>query len=107
MKNITSQINPQPILSLYLVSFEHWGYDEYDSFVVVACSEEEADQLTPDERMNRYRGTAYMGYNYPVVDTDIRYYRDQCGTGKSIRRIGDAWVELEWGDVPIASFNAG
>jgi hypothetical protein len=107
MKNLSHLINPQPIRSLYLVSFEEFSYDEYDSFIVVACTEEEAARLTPDERMNRHIGIK-MGYYFPEVDPGhIKFYRDACGRGRSIRRIGDAWVDLEWGDVPIASFNAG
>jgi hypothetical protein len=105
--NTSHLIKPQPIRSLYLVEFDDYGYDEYDSFVVVACSEEEADKLTPDKGMNYHIGSG-MGYNCPAYNAElIRLYRDSCGRGKSIRRIGDAWVELEWGDVPIASFNAG
>lgn len=107
MNYLAHQINPEPVLGLYLVSFDHWGYDEYDSFIVAAFSEEEADQLTPDRSKNYSIGTR-LGYECPRFDTEIvRLYRCSCGRGKSIRRIGDAWGELGWGDVPIASFNAG
>jgi hypothetical protein len=92
-------------LSLYLVSFEHWGYEEYGSFVVVACSEVEASQLTPDPTKNYSIGIE-LGYDCPEPNPElVKLYRDSCGTGKSIRRIGDAWLDLEWGAVPIASFH--
>jgi hypothetical protein len=88
-------------LILYLVSFEHWGYEEYGSFVVVACSEVEASQLTPDPQMNHHIGIE-LGYDCPEPNPElVKLYRDSCGTFKSIRRMGDAWAELGWGDVPI------
>jgi hypothetical protein len=104
MKNISHRINPKPVPGLYFVSFANWCYEQYSAFVVVACSAEEADMLTPDRDMNRHIGIG-LGYDLPEVNPAILgLYRDECGTGKSIRRIGDAWVELEWGDVLIASF---
>jgi hypothetical protein len=106
MKNISHRINPRPVLGLYFISFEHWGYEEYGSFIVVASCAEEANKLTPDPQMNYHIGIG-LGYECPKPDPEIvRLYRDSCGTGKSIRRIGDAWLELGWGDVPISSFNA-
>jgi hypothetical protein len=107
MNYLSNKVNVSPVLSLYLVSFDDWGYDEFDAFLVVAYSEEEADMLTPDQDMNYHIGTG-MGYDCPKPDPEIiRLYRDSCGTGRSIRRIGDAWAELEWGDVPISSYNPG
>jgi hypothetical protein len=105
--NLSPNINPQSSLILYLVSFSDWDYDEYDSFVVVAYTAEEADQLTPDAQVNYYRGTL-MGYSCSEVEPrHVKFYRDACGRGKSINGIGDAWSDLNWGDVPIASFNPG
>jgi hypothetical protein len=102
---MNSPSNAQPSLSLYLISFEHWGYEEYSAFVVAACSQEEADKLTPDTTKNYSIGIG-LGYECPEPNPElVRLYRDSCGTGKSIRRIGNAWPELGWGDVPIYSFS--
>jgi hypothetical protein len=98
-------VSPPP--SLYLVSFDDWGYDEFDSFLVVACSEEEANMLTPDQDMNYHIGLG-LGYDCPKPDEQaVAEYYDCCGDGKSIRRLGDPCVDLEWGEVPISSFRAG
>jgi hypothetical protein len=92
---------------LYLVSFDEWSYDEYSSFLVVARTEEEAAMLTPESWMNQHIGIR-MGYDFPEVSSvKVHLYRDRCGQKKSIKFIGDASPDLEWGDVPIASFNAG
>jgi hypothetical protein len=107
MKNISQIIDPSSRLSLYVVSFDDWGYDQYDSFLVVACSEEEADKLTPDQDMNYHIGIG-LGYDCPKPDQQaVEEYRSACGEGKSIRRLGDSCVDLEWGQVPISSFRAG
>jgi hypothetical protein len=107
MDYLSNKINTYPVPSLYLVSFDDWGYDEFDAFLVVAYSEEEAGMLTPDRDMNYHIGIG-LGYDCPKPDPEIiRLYLDSCGTGKSVRRIGDPCIDLEWGNVPIASFNAG
>jgi hypothetical protein len=93
-------------LSLYLVSYQEFDDDEYDSFLVVACSEQEAARLTPNSRMNQYLG-AGMGYESSVTYEDISYYRHKCGRGQYITCLGEARDNLKWGDVPISSYNAG
>jgi hypothetical protein len=105
--SVPNQPKASPALSLYLVSFDDWDYEEYDSFIVVAYSAEEADHLTPDAQINYYRGTL-MGYSCSEVEPrHTKFYRDRCGRGKHIRRMGDASEEFAWGDVPIASYNPG
>jgi hypothetical protein len=107
MKNISPRINPKPVPGLYFVSYFEYDYDEYDSFVVVANSQAEANMLTPYKDINHNIGKG-LGYNCPAIDPEIlRLYRNVCERGRSVRRIGDAWAELEWGDVLISSFNAG
>jgi hypothetical protein len=100
----SSPINEQPTLNLYLVSFAEFTCAQYDSFVVAAYTEEEAAMLTPNFKMNKYLGTG-MGYDYPVTDTYVRYYIDKCGQGQSVTWIGEARGNIEWGSVPISSFN--
>jgi hypothetical protein len=106
--NISEQNPSKSRLSLYLVSFEDWGYEQYDSFIVAACSESEAYQLTPQSDVNYSIGLS-LGYDCPKPDDEIvEDYRDyHCGEGKSIRRIGEALEDIEWGEVPVASYNAG
>lgn len=107
MTNIAAKIYPQPVPGLYYVEYYEYDYDEYDSFVVVACSQEEANMLTPYRDINHHIGKG-LGYNCPEPDHEIiRLYRNVQDRGRSVRRIGDAWAELEWGDVLISSFNAG
>jgi hypothetical protein len=100
----SNPINEKTMLNLYLISFAKFTYDQYDSFIVAAYSEKEAALLTPNEKMNKYLGTA-MGYEYPVTDTHVRYYINKCGEGQSVTWIGEARGNIEWGAVPIASFN--
>lgn len=104
MKNIAAQINPT--LKLYLVSYADFDYDEYDSFVVVAHSEQEASFLTTNKTMNLYIGTK-MGYESSVTHEDVSHYRHKCCRGQYVMCLGDAREGLNWGDVPIASYNAG
>jgi hypothetical protein len=106
MKSMSANSNLQTALSLYLVSFDDWDYGQHDSFLVAACNVAEAAQLTPDPTMNRYLG-AYDRYDYPSTEDDVTYYRELCNRNKSVRRVGDAWLGLQWGDVPIASYKAG
>jgi hypothetical protein len=108
MDYLSNQSNASPVPSLYLVAFDDWGYDQYDAFLVVACSEEEADMLTPQSDVNYSIGIS-LGYDCPKPDDEIvEDYRDyHCGEGKSIRRIGEALEDIEWGEVPVASYNAG
>jgi hypothetical protein len=105
MKSISAELNSQNTFSLYLITFEDWDYGQHDSFMVVANSVAEAAQLTPDKTMNRYLG-AYDRCDYPATEDDVTYYNELCHRNKSIRRVGDAWSGLEWGDVPIASYKA-
>jgi hypothetical protein len=103
----SNPINASPVLSLYLVSFAEWWYDVYDAFLVVAYSAEEADMLTPDQDMNYHIGIG-LGYDCPKPDEHaVSEYYDICGEEKSIQRLGDPCIDLEWGQVPIASFRAG
>lgn len=95
-----------PTLKLYLVSFEDFDDDEYDSFVVVAYSEQEASLLTTNQKMNLYLGTQ-MGYESSVTYEDVSYYRHKCGRGQHVICLGDAREGLKWGDVPISSYNPG
>lgn len=104
--SIQDQDTYKPTLSLYLVSYADFEDDEYDSFVVVAYSEQEASLLTTDQKMNLYLGTG-MGYESSVTYEDISYYRHKCGRGQYIMYLGEAREGLKWGDVPIASYNAG
>jgi hypothetical protein len=105
--NIPYLIDIKPPYSLYLVSFDQYAYDEYDSFLVVAYTEDEAAMLTPEEYMNKHIGIG-LGYDLPEVSSvKVHLYRDLCGQGKRVTRIGEASSNLEWGDVPISSFNAG
>lgn len=36
------------MLKVYLVESENWGYDDYDSFVVIAENEQKAIELVKD-----------------------------------------------------------
>jgi hypothetical protein len=64
--------------------------------------------LTPDQDVNYSIGID-LGYDCPKPDQGaVEDYRNHhCGEGKSIKRLGDPCVDLEWGAVPIASFKAG
>lgn len=67
-------------MKLYKISVDEFGYDEYDSYVVCAESEEEARKITPDNAF------------WPN-DAKIEY-------------LGEAKEGLEKGII-VASFNAG
>lgn len=93
-------------MNLYLVSFSDYSYDEYDSFLVVAATEEEAAQLVPDAQQNREYGRMLRAEGTELLVWPPKY--SYLGRGKkSVTLIGQATSDLEWGDVPIASFNAG
>jgi hypothetical protein len=106
--SISQPTDLQARLSLYVVSFEDWGYDQYDSFIVAACSESEAWQLTPESDFNYSIGLS-LGYDCPKPDKELveDYRTYYCGEGKSIRRVGEALEDVEWGEVLVSSFNAG
>jgi hypothetical protein len=94
-------------LSLYLVSFRDWSMDEYDAFIVAAFTEEEAEELTPQQDKNHEIGTR-LGYDCPQHNFGLPVlYYDRCGRGKSIQRVGAASEAIGWGEVVLASFNAG
>jgi hypothetical protein len=87
------------------VSFANVDYGEYKSFVVVANSVEEADRLTPNKDVNYYIGIR-LGYYCPEPSPDaVRWYRDSCGTEKSIERLEEAGADLSWGYVPHSAYN--
>jgi hypothetical protein len=101
---IPQYINASPARSMYLVSFDEADYDEYNAFVVVAYTEEEADLLTPNKEVNYQIGQS-LGYDCPEPDYEsVRWYRDSCGTGKSIERIEEAGDDLKWGYIPYSSY---
>jgi hypothetical protein len=105
--NSSDQNPSKSTLSLYLVSFKDWGMDEYDAFIVAAYAEEEAEELTPQQDKNHEIGIK-LGYDCPQPNHGLPvFYRDRCGFCKYIQRIGDASEEIGWGDVVLASFNAG
>jgi hypothetical protein len=102
---ITQYIKASPALSLYLASFDDFDDNEYDCFVAVAFSEEEAYQLTPEAKINYYIGS-FMGYGCLEVNPrKVNWYRNLCCRGKSIQRLGEAGINSKWGDIYIASFN--
>jgi hypothetical protein len=102
--SVPNKTKASPTLSLYLVSFENWEYGEHNCFVVVAYNEKEASQLTPDAQINNCIGTL-VSYHFTESEPEsVEEYRNEPGTGKSIKRMGDASEEFQWGDVPISSF---
>jgi hypothetical protein len=93
-----------PKRNLYLVSFDQVDYDEYSYFVVVAYSEDEARQLTPNEDVNYSRGRR-LGYDCPEPDYEsVRWYRDYCGQGKVVELLEEAGADLPWGYVPYSCY---
>jgi hypothetical protein len=105
--NILDQDASKSTLSLYLVSFEDWSMDQYDAFIVAAFTEEEAEELTPQQDKNHEIGIR-LGHKCPQPNYGLPvFYYDRCGRGRHIRRIGDASDGTGWGEVLLASFNAG
>jgi hypothetical protein len=102
--NISHPINHQLAKSFYLVSFTDVDYNECRAFVVVACSKDEADRLTPNKDVNYHIGQI-LGYNCPEFDYEaVSWYRDTCGHRKSIERLEEAGADLPWGYVPYSSY---
>jgi hypothetical protein len=85
---------------LYLVSFPEASYEECESFLVVASTPDEVEHLTPNMGMNRHYGLK-LGYRFG--DKKMLEY-GPCKGRREVTLLGDASPELEWGDVPIASY---
>jgi hypothetical protein len=83
--------------NLYLVAFPE--HEEYKSFLVVASNPDEAQNLTPDAKMNKSYGLA-LGYCFE--DEDLREF-EPYNTKRIVTLMGEANPTLEWGDVPIVA----
>ena len=81
-------------MKLYLISrTDDWGYDEFDSFVVAAESEENAFKLYPAMKDSADDGFKYSNYGWT--------FRENL----KIECIGESYSKEE--KVIISSFNAG
>lgn len=85
-------------MNIYLVSQdENNNYDTYDSFVVIASSEEEARNLNPDERRfdrNEWKSYSFGGWASSPDKVTVEL-------------IGTALPSANETKVILASYNAG
>lgn len=91
-------------MNLYLVSrTDSIGYDEYDAFVCVAESEEQALSLHPDGGTIEWFFTKADGTHY-IRNCDFGWHFGERAVAKYIGKADEKYKEPT---VILASFNAG
>jgi len=86
------------IMKLYLVErTDKIGWDEYDSFVCVADSEESARQINPIDSYSEWTGESWDADGFDWVNPSTL----------KITEIGLAKEGLANGNIILSSFNAG
>lgn len=86
-------------MNLYLLSVDEYTYDEYDSFVVVAKSEEDAKNYLPTRGLKRDDKLDPLAYMY-----DLENWKDVLKV--KVEFIGIAPTTTKEGRIIISSFNA-
>jgi len=85
---------------------DNWSYDDYDSFVCVASSEDEARRLSADEYYTYIDGKVYFKYS----DGTMRESSDSGGGWTSFENTKATEINpasYANAEVILASFNAG
>lgn len=85
---------------------DKWSYDDYDSFVCFADSEEQARWLAPDPEFHMWKDGVYC-YSYREQEPVNTKYTSWTKDPKTLKVYKIGTSEFNSPQIILASFNAG